>query len=61
MNIFKSKLLWIAPIAILVILVIFSIAFYPAYNPKPKELPIAIVNQDKGTSIQNNDINIGKN
>ncbi|WP_437750788.1 YhgE/Pip domain-containing protein [Staphylococcus shinii] len=60
MNIFKSKLLWIAPIAILVILVIFSIAFYPAYNPKPKELPIAIVNQDKGTSIQNNDINIGK-
>lgn len=60
MNIFKSKLLWIAPIAILVILVIFSIAFYPAYNPEPKELPIAIVNQDKGTSIQNNDINIGK-
>jgi YhgE/Pip-like protein len=60
MNIFKSKLLWIAPIAILVILVIFSIAFYPAYNPKPKELPIAIVNQDKGTSIQNNDINVGK-
>ncbi|MGO3111826.1 MAG: hypothetical protein ACTIJG_00005, partial [Staphylococcus saprophyticus] len=27
MNIFKSKLLWIAPIAILIILAIFSIAF----------------------------------
>lgn len=61
MNIFKSKLLWIAPIAILIILAIFSIAFYPAYNPKPKELPIAIVNHDEGTSIQNKDINIGKN
>lgn len=51
MNIFKSKLLWIAPIAILIILAIFSIAFYPAYNPKPKEIPIAIVNHDEGTSI----------
>lgn len=60
MKIFKNKLLWIAPIAILIILAIFSIAFYPAYNPKPKALPIAIVNQDEGTSIQNNDINIGK-
>lgn len=61
MNIFKNKLFWIAPIAILIILAIFSIAFYPAYNPKPKALPIAIVNQDEGTSIQNNDINIGEN
>lgn len=61
MNIFKSKLLWIAPIAILIILAIFSIGFYPAYNPQPKEMPIAIVNHDEGTSIQNKDINIGEN
>ncbi|MEK4561091.1 ABC transporter permease [Staphylococcus sp. FSL K6-3157] len=61
MNIFKSKLLWIAPIAILIILAIFSIGFYPAYNPQPKEMPIAIVNHDEGTSIQNKDINIGGN
>lgn len=61
MNIFKSKLLWIAPIAILIILAIFSIGFYPAYNPQPKEMPIAIVNHDEGTSIQSKDINIGKN
>ncbi|SCS80991.1 YhgE/Pip domain-containing protein [Staphylococcus caeli] len=60
MNIFKSKLLWIAPIAILIVLAIFSIAFYPAYNPKPKALPIAIVNHDDGTKIQNKDVNIGK-
>ncbi|WP_256327015.1 hypothetical protein [Staphylococcus sp. HMSC062A01] len=38
MNIFKSKLLWLAPIAaILLLLVIFSLAFYPAFNPKPKK------------------------
>ncbi|MDW5470835.1 ABC transporter permease [Staphylococcus equorum] len=61
MNIFKSKLLWISPIAILTILAIFSIGFYPAYNPQPKEMPIAIVNHDEGTSIQSKDINIGEN
>lgn len=37
MNIFKSKLLWIAPIAGILLLIIFSLAFYPAYNPKPKK------------------------
>lgn len=60
MNIFKNKMLWIAPIAVMVILVIFSLAFYPAYNPKPKDLPIGILNEDKGTTIQDKNINIGK-
>ena len=54
MNIFKSKLLWFAPIAI------FSLAFYPAFNPKPKQIPIAVVNNDKGIDIQGNKVNIGK-
>ena len=56
---FKSKLLWFAPIAIL-LLVIFSLAFYPAFNPKPKQIPIAVVNNDKGIDIQGNKVNIGK-
>lgn len=60
MNIFKNKLLWIAPIATMIILVIFSLAFYPAYNPKPKDLPIGILNEDKGTKIQDKNVNIGK-
>lgn len=60
MNIFKNKLLWIAPIATMIILVIFSLAFYPAYNPKPKDLPISILNEDKGTTIQDKNVNIGK-
>lgn len=60
MNIFKNKLLWIAPIATMIIWVIFSLAFYPAYNPKPKDLPIGILNEDKGTTIQYKNVNIGK-
>ncbi|HHV8920400.1 TPA: YhgE/Pip domain-containing protein [Staphylococcus aureus] len=60
MNIFKNKLLSIAPIATMIILVIFSLAFYPAYNPKPKDLPIGILNEDKGTTIQDKNVNIGK-
>lgn len=60
MNIFKNKLIWIAPIATMIILVIFSLAFYPAYNPKPKDLPIGILNEDKGTTIQDKNVNIGK-
>ncbi|HCY5157029.1 TPA: YhgE/Pip domain-containing protein, partial [Staphylococcus aureus] len=46
--------------ATMIILVIFSLAFYPAYNPKPKDLPIGILNEDKGTTIQDKNINIGK-
>ncbi|MCU5745276.1 ABC transporter permease [Staphylococcus sp. SQ8-PEA] len=60
MNILKNKFLWLAPIVILIVLGIFALAFYPAFNPKPKELPIAIVNKDKGTSIQDKKIDIGK-
>ncbi|MCD8920393.1 YhgE/Pip domain-containing protein [Staphylococcus gallinarum] len=61
MNIFKNKLLWIAPIAIIVLLIILATAFYPAYNPSPKSLPIAIVNHDKGNNMQGQKVNVGKN
>ena len=60
MNIFKSKLLWFASIVAILLLVIFSLAFYPAFNPKPKQIPIAVVNNDKGIDIQSNKVNIGK-
>ncbi|HDF2198093.1 TPA: YhgE/Pip domain-containing protein [Staphylococcus aureus] len=60
MDTLPNKLLWIAPIATMIIFVIFSLAFYPAYNPKPKDLPIGILNEDKGTTIQDKNVNIGK-
>lgn len=43
-----------------VTLIIFALAFNPAFNPKPKDLPIAVVNNDKGTIIQSNKVNISK-
>ena len=62
MNIFKSKLLWFAPIAAILLLVIFSLAFYPAFNPKPKQIPIAVVNNDKGIKVKKeSDIKKGLN
>lgn len=61
MNILKNKLLYITLIAGLALVCILSLAFYPAYNPKPKDLPIAIVNLDKGMDIQGKTTNIGKN
>ena len=39
---------------------IFSLVFYPAFNPKPKQIQIAVVNNDKGIDIQGNKVNIGK-
>lgn len=61
MNILKSNLFWMAPIVAIVILLIFALAFYPAFNPKPKDIPIAVVNADKGIKIQDKEVNIGKN
>ncbi len=60
MNIFKKKLFWMTPILVIVILLLLAIAFIPAYNPEPKSVPIPIVNQDKGTTMQDKDVNIGK-
>lgn len=60
MNIFKKKLFWMTPILVIVILLLLAIAFIPAYNPEPKSVPIAIVNQDKGTTMQDKDVNSGK-
>ncbi len=60
MNIFKKKLFWMTPILVIVILLLLAIAFIPAYNPEPKSVPIAIVNQDKGTTMQDKDVNIRK-
>ena len=60
MNILKKKLFWMTPILVIVILLLLAIAFIPAYNPEPKSVPIAIVNQDKGTTMQDKDVNIRK-
>lgn len=60
MNIFKKKLFWLTPIIAITILILLAIAFIPAYNPEPKSVPIVIVNQDKGTTMQDKQLNIGE-
>ncbi|MCU7556994.1 ABC transporter permease [Macrococcus capreoli] len=60
MKILKNKLIYLVPIVALLIIGLLSLAFSPAYNPKPKEMPIAIVNLDKGIEIQGKSQNIGK-
>ncbi|TDM05216.1 YhgE/Pip domain-containing protein [Macrococcus lamae] len=60
MNIIKNKLFYLPLIAGSILIWIMSLAFFPAFNPKPKDLPIAIVNMDKGLDIQGKDMNIGQ-
>lgn len=56
----KKKLLWLIPIAATLILIILATAFYPAYNPKPKNVPIAVLNKDSGFEVQGKSMNIGE-
>jgi YhgE/Pip-like protein len=50
---FKNKLIWLSPILALVVIFIFSLTIFPSVQPKPKNLPIAIVNEDQGIQISN--------
>lgn len=52
----KKYLLWLIPMLVLLIL---ATALYPAYNPKPREIPIAILNEDNGVEIQGKTTNVG--
>ncbi|UBH13282.1 ABC transporter permease [Macrococcus armenti] len=60
MRIFKNKLFLFTPIVAIIIISLLATAFYPAYNPKPKAMPVAIVNLDKGIKIGDKSQNIGK-
>lgn len=51
MKIFKNKVAWLVPIAALTVMFIFSLTLIPSANSQPENLPIAIVNEDKGVEI----------
>ncbi|MGO4374689.1 phage infection protein, partial [Paenibacillus sp. MCAF20] len=53
MNLFKNKLTLLLPIIVIAVLFIFSLTSIPSINPAPKQLPIAIVNEDEGVDIPN--------
>ncbi|MGE6753764.1 YhgE/Pip domain-containing protein [Rossellomorea sp. NPDC071047] len=48
---FKNKLVLASPIIALAIIFIFSLTLFPSVQPQPKNLPIAIVNEDQGVQI----------
>ena len=49
---FKNKLLFLSPVIALLV-VLFSLTLFPTVQPQPKNLPIAIVNEDQGVEIPN--------
>ncbi|MES5927390.1 DUF3533 domain-containing protein [Bacillus cereus group sp. MG9] len=50
---FKNKLLLLSPVIALLVVFIFSLTLFPTVQPKPKNLPMAIVNEDQGVEISN--------
>ncbi|WHY86534.1 DUF3533 domain-containing protein [Neobacillus novalis] len=50
---FKNKLVLVSPIIALAVIFIFSLTLFPSVQPKPKNLPIAIVNEDEGVELPN--------
>ncbi|WP_404450443.1 DUF3533 domain-containing protein [Sutcliffiella horikoshii] len=49
----KNKLVLLSPFIALVVIFIFSLTLFPSVQPQPKNLPIAIVNEDQGVQIPN--------
>lgn len=49
----KNKLVWLSPFIALAVIFIFSLTLFPSVQPQPKNLPIAIVNEDQGVVLPN--------
>jgi len=47
----KNKLFIFSPVIALAIIFIFSLTLFPSVQPQPKNLPIAIVNEDEGVEL----------
>ncbi|MCC5800815.1 YhgE/Pip domain-containing protein [Rossellomorea vietnamensis] len=48
---FKNKLVLASPLIALAIVFIFSLTLFPSVQPQPKNLPIAVVNEDEGVQL----------
>ena len=61
MKLFKSKLAFLSPIIVLVVVLIFGLTLIPSVQPTPKNLPIVFVNEDQGVDIpKQGKVNMGK-
>lgn len=61
MQLLKKPLILAVPLIAILIIVIFSLTMLPSINPAPKNMPIAIVNEDQGVDVPNQgNMNMGK-
>jgi len=51
MKLIKNNFVRLSPVLILAVILIFSLTLIPSVNPTPKNLPIALVNEDQGVTL----------
>ena len=51
MRLFKEKLAWAAPLAVIAIIALFSVNLFAQGNPQVKNLPIALIVNDEGEHV----------
>lgn len=51
MRLFKEKLAWAAPIAVILIIALFSVNLFAQGDPQVKNLPVALIVNDEGTNV----------
>lgn len=53
LKLFKDKLAWAAPIAVILIIALFSVNLFAQGNPQVKNLPVALIVNDQGEHVDN--------
>jgi uncharacterized phage infection (PIP) family protein YhgE len=51
LRLFKEKLAWAAPIAVILIIALFSVNLFAQGNPQVKNLPVALIVNDEGDHV----------
>lgn len=51
LRLFKEKLAWAAPIAVILIIALFSLNLFAQGNPQVKNLPVALIVNDEGEHV----------
>lgn len=52
MRLFKEKLAWAAPIAVILIIALFSVNLFAQGDPKVRNLPVAFIVNDEGQHVE---------
>ncbi|CAM5197985.1 hypothetical protein UACE39S_06170 [Ureibacillus acetophenoni] len=52
MKLFKEKLAWAAPIAVILIIALFSVNLFAQGNPQVRNLPVALIVDDEGDHVE---------